>query len=149
MTTWLLKHFDELTARELYAIMQLRIEVFVVEQQCIFQDADNKDQGGYHLMAWNDELLVAYSRIIPSGIAYKDYPSIGRVTTSPMSRKNGLGRELMLRSIAQLEQLFGKRAIKLGAQLYLKDFYGSLGFVQSSEIYLEDNIQHIEMIKTV
>ena len=149
MTTWLLKYFDELTARELYAIMQLRNEVFVVEQQCIFQDADNKDQAGYHLMAWREGLLVAYSRIIPAGIAYNDYPSIGRVTTSPMSRKKGLGRELMQRSIEQLQQLFGKAPIKLGAQLYLKDFYGSLGFVQSSDIYLEDNIQHIEMIKPV
>ncbi|HET9825922.1 MAG TPA: GNAT family N-acetyltransferase [Chitinophagaceae bacterium] len=146
MIRWQLKEFDELTARELYAILQLRNEVFVVEQNCVFQDADDKDQSAYHLMGWNDARLVAYSRIIPAGIAY-DFVSIGRVVTSPKERRNGTGRKLMTEAIDAARKLFGDASIKLGAQLYLKNFYESFGFVQSSDIYIEDGIPHIEMIR--
>ena len=145
MINWLCKKFDDLTPHELYAILQLRNEVFVVEQNCVFQDADNKDQSSFHLMGWMDDKLVAYTRLVPPGIAYKE-PSIGRVVTSPSLRKTGIGRELMERSIEQIIELFGTNPIKLGAQLYLKNFYESLGFIQSSDIYLEDGIEHIEMI---
>jgi|ERR1043165_746758 ElaA protein len=146
MINWILKKFDDLTATELYSILQLRNEVFVVEQNCVFQDADNRDQPGYHLMGWHADKLAAYSRILPAGIAY-EFVSIGRVVTSPAERRNGLGKILMNQSIEAVTKLFGSVTIKLGAQLYLKQFYESFGFVQSSEIYLEDGIEHIEMIR--
>ena len=142
---WILKKFDTLTPRELYAIMQLRNEVFVVEQQCVYQDADDKDQSSYHFMGWHNEKLIAYTRILPAGIAY-EMASIGRVVSSPGIRRSGIGKELMIKSIEQVEKLFGKVAIKIGAQLYLNEFYSSLGFKQNSGIYLEDGIEHIEMI---
>jgi len=147
MVNWLLKKFDDLTSQELYAILQLRNEVFVVEQNCVFQDADNKDQLSYHLMGWNDEMLVAYSRIIPPGIVY-EFPSIGRVVTSPHARRNGKGKNLMKESIEAVQKLFGNVTIKLGAQLYLKNFYESFGFIQTGDIYLEDGIPHIEMVRS-
>jgi len=148
MIKWIFKKFDDLSPQELYAIMQLRNEVFVVEQNCIFQDADNKDQPSFHLMGWDGGTLIAYTRIIPAGIAY-DQPSIGRVVTSPKVRGHGIGKILMEGSIEAVKKLFGDADIKLGAQLYLKDFYGSFGFVQSSDIYLEDGIEHIEMIRSI
>jgi len=148
MIKWVLKKFDELTPMELYSILRLRNEVFVVEQNCVFQDADNKDPASYHLMGWKNEKLIAYSRIIPAGIAY-DLPSIGRVVTSPEARRNGTGKELMKESIEAIKKLFGNVSIKLGAQLYLKNFYESFQFVQSSRVYLEDGIEHIEMVRSV
>jgi ElaA protein len=145
---WNFKKFDELLPHELYAILQLRNEVFVVEQNCVFQDADGKDQASFHLMGWIDKKLVAYSRIIPAGIAY-DLPSIGRVVISPLARGNGAGKILMEESIKAMNNTFGNVSIKLGAQLYLKKFYESFGFNQSSDIYLEDGIQHIEMTRSI
>ncbi len=142
---WILKKFSELTPDELYAILRLRTEVFVVEQNCVFQDIDNKDQLSYHLMWWNDDLLAAYTRLVPPGIAY-ELPSIGRVVTSPLARGGGIGRLLMEKSIEETRRLFGNTAVKIGAQVYLKKFYTSLGFEQTSDIYLEDGIEHIEMI---
>jgi len=144
---WILKKFDALTPSELYAIMQLRNEVFVVEQNCVYQDADNKDQHSYHFMGWTDNKLLAYTRIIPPGIAYTE-PSIGRVVTSPAARGSGIGRQLMIHSIEETKKLFGHVPIKIGAQLYLKGFYSSLGFQSTGDIYLEDNIEHIEMTRT-
>jgi ElaA protein len=148
MINWLLKKFDDLTPQELYSILQLRNEVFVVEQNCVFQDADNKDQFSYHLMGWDGKKLIAYSRIIPPGTVY-EFPSIGRVVTSPLARRNGSGKVLMEESIKAIQKLFGDAAIQLGAQLYLKKFYESFGFLQSGDVYLEDGIQHIEMIRSV
>lgn len=144
---WILKKFDALSSNELYALMQLRNEVFVVEQNCVYQDADNKDQFSYHFMGWANNKLVAYTRILPPGVAYTKEPSIGRVVTSPSARGSGIGRELMEKSIEELYKLFGKTSIKIGAQLYLLKFYTSLGFQQTSSIYLEDNIEHVEMVK--
>jgi len=146
MNRWDCKKFEELSLHELYAILQLRSEVFVVEQQCVYQDLDNKDQSAWHLMGWKSEKLVAYTRLIPPGISYEE-PSIGRVVTSPSERKTGLGREAMSISLDMIRELFGESPVKLGAQLYLRNFYCSLGFVQTSEIYLEDGIEHIEMRK--
>src|SRR6476620_1329284 len=128
---WRLKQFDELTPHELYAILQLRIEVFVVEQHCVFQDADNKDQGSFHLMGWQDNLLAAYTRLVPPGNIYEQ-ASIGRVVTSPNVRRFGAGRQLMEQSIETVYQLFGPGPIKIGAQFYLKKFYESFGFQQIS-----------------
>lgn len=145
---WLLKKFDELTPHELYAILQLRNEVFVVEQNCVFQDADDKDQGSYHFMGFDQKKLVAYTRLVPPGLIYEQ-ASIGRVVNSPVVRNSGMGRELMQRSIDSAYRLFGERPIKIGAQLYLKKFYESLGFEQTSDVYLEDGIEHIYMVKQV
>ena len=145
---WILKKFDDLTSNELYAIMQLRNEVFVVEQNCVYQDADNKDLVSYHFMGWANNKLMAYTRILPPGVAYTKEPSIGRVVTSPSARGSGIGRELMEKSIEELYKLFGETPIKIGAQLYLLKFYTSLGFQQTSSIYLEDDIEHIEMVKS-
>ena len=143
---WVLKKFNELSPDELYAIMRLRIEVFVVEQNCAFQDADNKDQLSWHFMGWQNDLLCAYTRIVPPGVAY-NIPSIGRVVTSPKTRGGGLGRILMEKSIEETTSLYGHTDIKVGAQVYLQKFYASLGFIQSSDIYLEDGIEHMEMIR--
>lgn len=145
MIYWKCKHFKELTGYELYSIMRLRSEVFVVEQHCIFLDADNKDQQCYHLCGWSNQTLVAYARLVPANISY-DEPSIGRVVTSPEYRRSGAGRMLMQKAIEESLLIFDKKNIKIGAQLYLKQFYESLGFRQCSKIYLEDGIEHIEML---
>ena len=142
---WVCKSFNELTAPECYAILQLRNQVFVVEQQCIFQDADNKDQVSYHFMGWDDGCLAAYARLVPAGIAYSEM-SIGRVVINSQFRNTGMGRELMIRSIAVIYKVFGDQFIKIGAQLYLQKFYESLGFEKISHIYIEDGIEHIEMM---
>ena len=143
---WLLKKFEDLEPGQLYAIMQLRNEVFVVEQNCVFQDADNKDQKSWHLMGIVNEKLIAYSRLLPPGFVYEE-PSIGRVVTSPSIRGSGAGKELMEESIQNLFKLFGNNAIRISAQLYLKKFYTSFGFEQVSEVYIEDWIEHINMVK--
>jgi len=147
MINWKLKAFNELTPYELYAILRLRGEVFVLEQNCPYLDADNKDQKCHHLMGWKDDLLAGYTRLVPVGVSYADMPSIGRVVTSPAARGAGIGRELMKVSMDKLYELYGQKPIKIGAQLYLKKFYESLGFLQSDEGYLEDGIPHIEMVK--
>ncbi len=142
---WTLKKFEELTVAELYAIMQLRNEVFVVEQSCAYQDVDGKDSDCYHFMGWHEASIAAYARIIPVDISYSYSASIGRVVTSPKYRAVGIGRQLMKLSIQYTFIMFNCNIITIGAQLYLQKFYQSLGFVQSSEVYLEDNIPHIEM----
>lgn len=145
MITWKRKTFDELTPHELYAILQLRNEVFVVEQQCIFQDADGRDPFCFHIMGLEGDTLVAYTRLVPPGIAWAE-PAIGRVATAPKARNRGLGRQVMEYSVDQCHTLFGPLPIRIGAQCYLEKFYTSLGFRPDGEIYLEDGIQHIEMI---
>lgn len=140
-----LKSFDALTPNELYQILTLRSEVFVVEQQCVFLDMDQKDQKSEHLMIWEEKNLVAYCRILPAGISYTE-PSIGRVVSSPKYRGTGAGRVLMQKAIEIARQRYGNQPIRIGAQLYLKKFYSSLGFEAQGDIYLEDGIEHIEMI---
>jgi ElaA protein len=137
--------FDSLTPQALYQIIQLRNEVFVVEQQCVFQDADGKDPFAHHLTIHSGDVLIAYARLLPPGIAY-EYMSIGRVITSPQSRRTGAGKLLMREAISECHRLFGEGPIKIGAQLYLKEFYGSFGFQTIGEEYLEDNIEHIHML---
>lgn len=140
-----LKSFDALTPNELYQILTLRSEVFVVEQQCVFLDMDQKDQKSEHLMIWEEKNLVAYCRILPAGVSYTE-PSIGRVVSSPKYRGTGAGRVLMQKAIEIARQRYGNQPIRIGAQLYLKKFYSSLGFEAQGDIYLEDGIEHIEMI---
>lgn len=140
--------FNELTIKELYEIMVLRQEVFVVEQNCAFLDADGKDFDSQHLMIYSskDELL-AYTRLLPEGLAYENYTSIGRVVNHPKTRGSGIGKELMENSIAWLEKLFGKAyPIKIGAQSYLIPFYEKFGFVSQGDDYLEDGIPHRIMV---
>ncbi len=143
---WALKKFDKLSVVELYKIIQLRNEVFVVEQHCPYQDADEKDFGSHHLMGWIGNDLAAYTRLLPAGLSFEEI-SIGRVVTSPRYRQKGFGKLLMEKSIESANFLFTVQPIKIGAQLYLQKFYEGLGFIQCSEIYLEDNIQHIEMLR--
>jgi ElaA protein len=118
-----------------------------VEQNCLFQDADDKDQASYHLLGFTDNKLVAYTRLVPPDVIYKE-PSIGRVVTSPSVRGTGAGKELMKESINTAYQLFGAVPLKIGAQLYLRKFYESFGFFQIGEGYIEDGIPHIYMLKT-
>lgn len=146
MITWTIKKFDELTPHELYAILQLRNQVFVVEQQCVFQDADGKDPLCWHIMGTDEEAkLLAYTRLVPPGISYAE-PAIGRVVTAQQARSRGLGRQLMEYSIHQCRARYGTCDIRIGAQVYLEKFYRSFGFRSTGDIYLEDGIQHIEMI---
>jgi ElaA protein len=114
----------------------------------VYQDADDKDQSSYHLTGWINDRLVAYTRLLPKGVAYEDYVSIGRVVTSPSARGSGIGKELIQRSIEQANTLFGDIPIKIGAQIYLKKFYSELGFQQTGDVYFEDGIEHIEMIRS-
>jgi ElaA protein len=142
---WELKKFTELSVEELYAILQLRSIVFVVEQACAYPDMDDKDQLSWHFMGWEDESLVAYTRLLPPGLSFEEV-SIGRVVTSPSIRRSGTGRILMQKSIENCYHLFGKGPIQIGAQQYLESFYQSLGFEISGSPYLEDGIPHIHMI---
>lgn len=144
--TFSLKSFEELNPAELYNIMRLRNEVFIVEQKCIYQDADNKDQKSFHLMVFDQGKLAAYARLLPPGVSYEEI-SIGRVLASPEARGKGLGKLLMLYSIQSCHHLFGPQTIKISAQVYAKSFYKSFNFVESGEIYDEDGIPHIAMIR--
>jgi ElaA protein len=143
---WILKPFNELTPKELYNILQLRNEVFIVEQNCPYQDCDNKDLYAWHLMGIEENKLIAYSRLLAPGISYSE-SSIGRVVSSPSTRKTGIGKKLMQESIVHIKNLFRTDTIRIGAQLYLQKFYESFGFKREGNVYLEDNIPHIIMLK--
>ncbi|RAK62904.1 GNAT family N-acetyltransferase [Hymenobacter edaphi] len=143
--TWTLKPFADLTTTELYALLQLRSEVFVVEQQCPFQDLDGLDQQAHHLLGRTpDGELAAYARLFGPGRSYAEV-SIGRVVAAPRLRRYGFGRALMQRAIEACAALFGAQPIKIGAQEYLRAFYESFGFRQQGAGYLEDGIPHIYM----
>lgn len=145
-TSWAYKSFTELTNLELYAILQLRNDVFVLEQACLYQDADGKDKECYHLSAIDEEKnLIAYCRILPPGLSYTE-ASIGRVLTAGNQRKLGMGKELMERAIVSTLLQFKCNTIRISAQEYLVTFYQNLGFKAIGNSYLEDNIPHIEML---
>lgn len=138
--------FEELSLKELYNFMALRLEVFAVEQNCPYQDADGKDLAAWHVMGKNtDGQIMAYARLIPQGVAYAEYVSIGRVVSHASMRGKGIGRELMEQCLRFIEALWPGQAIKISAQAYLVDFYTSLGFKAYGETYLEDGIPHVEM----
>lgn len=143
--TWTCKSFKDLTNQELYDIFHLRMAVFVVEQNCPYQDADGKDQKSLHVMGRINGELVAYSRIVEAGVSYKEV-SIGRVITSQKARRTGAGRELMKKSMEYIEQVHGPGPIRIGAQMYLQKFYESFGFVREGDEYDEDGIPHIIML---
>lgn len=141
-----IKKFKKLTTQELYDILQLRSEVFVVEQDCVYQDLDNKDYLAYHVLGILDNRIVAYARIFKSG----DYflkPSIGRIVVKKEFRKHKYGYQLVLNSIQFVEKNFKEISILISAQSYLTKFYNSLGFIQIGEEYLEDGIPHIKMLR--
>ncbi len=141
-----IKHFKDLTSAELYAIIRLRNEVFVVEQNCVYQDADNKDIYCYHQALHLDNVLVAYARLVPPGLSYQEM-SIGRVLTSNAVRGKGAGKILMEAAISNCYKVFGKGSIRISAQLYTTPFYAALGFIETGDVYEEDHIDHIEMVK--
>lgn len=140
------KTFEELSNTELYQIMRLRSEVFVVEQDCIYQDLDNKDQKALHVLGVKNQNVVAYTRVFMPGDYFKN-TSIGRVVVKKEERKFGYGKTIMEASLEEIDKRFPKSPIELSAQTYLVKFYNDLGFKASGEEYLEDDIPHIKMIK--
>lgn len=145
---WFCKKFNDLSVLELYLLMKLRSEVFVVEQNCVYLDADGKDENAWHLFAQDQDDIIACVRILGPGISYLE-PAIGRVCTNKKYRGTGLGKELMERSITETKKFFFGQNIKIGAQIYLTKFYTDLGFVVSGDMYLEDGIEHQEMLLRV
>ncbi|NLC83953.1 MAG: GNAT family N-acetyltransferase [Ruminococcaceae bacterium] len=143
---WKFKKFADLSTEEIYGIIKLRIEVFIIEQNCIYQDCDGRDQAALHLFVQADDRIVAYLRILPKGSFYEEI-CIGRLVVQKDYRGQGLARELMLKAISFIESDLRENEIKIQAQVYLTEFYKSLGFVQVSEEYLEDNLPHIDMLK--
>jgi len=140
--------FSQLSNIELYELMALRQEVFVVEQDCPYLDADGKDQEAWHLLGYDEQgKLIAYTRLLDKGTTYLNYISIGRVVTSPAARGKGYGGQIMNESIRQIQHLYGAQDIKISAQVYLEQFYRSMGFESIGEGYLEDDIPHIAMIR--
>lgn len=141
------KTFNELTTQELYNLLQLRSEVFVVEQDCVYQDMDGKDQKALHVLGYKDEKLVAYTRLFQPGEYFKE-ASIGRVVVKENERKFKYGYDIMKASIEVIKQHYNETTIKISAQTYLKRFYNNLEFFEVGEEYLEDGIPHIAMIKS-
>jgi ElaA protein len=142
MISFITKSFSELSTLELYQLLQLRSEVFVVEQNCPYQDLDNKDLKSFHVLGYDNGKLVACTRLVPIGVSYDLEPSIGRVVTHHSVRSLGYGKLLMEYSIKETKKRFNNNVIVIGAQCYLDRFYQNLGFVPEGEIYLEDNIPH-------
>ena len=140
-----IKTFQELTTQELYDILQLRSEVFVVEQDCVYQDIDRKDQKALHVIGYKKEKIVAYTRIFKQGDYFKE-SSIGRVVVAEKERQHKYGYEIMEASIKAIEEHYKTTEIKISAQCYLKRFYNNLKFLEVGEEYLEDGIPHIGML---
>ena len=140
-----IKRFEELTTTELYEILRVRAEVFVVEQTCIYQDLDGKDKRSYHFFVEESGKVIDYLRILDKGVSYPEI-SIGRVLVTETNRRKGLARELMQKAIRYVEAELGETKIRISGQLYLQSFYESLGFQTVSEVYLEDEIPHVEML---
>lgn len=142
-----IKHFNELTREELYALLRLRAEVFIVEQQCPYLDPDGIDPVCYHALISIQDQLAAVSRIIPPGIVYAEYASLGRVVTHASVRRTGIGRTIVHESLRAIEQFFPAAAVKIVAQSYLENFYGNFGFIRVGEDYLYDGILHCDMVR--
>ncbi|MEO8933688.1 MAG: GNAT family N-acetyltransferase [Xanthomarina sp.] len=140
------KTFEELSKQELYALLQLRSEVFVVEQACAYQDVDGKDDKALHVLGFKQDVLIAYTRVFKPGFYFKE-ASIGRVLVKKNQRKHKYGYDIMKASIAAIKDHFNETTIHISAQCYLKDFYNNLGFFETGDAYLEDDIPHISMIK--
>lgn len=139
----IVKHFDELTARELYAILALRDKVFVVEQECIYQEADGKDQRAYHVWLEENGELIAYLRVLDAGVSFEEV-SIGRVIA--VKRRQGYGSRIVAEGIRVAQEKFGAKAIRIEAQTYARGLYEKLGFRQTTDEFLDDGIWHIGML---
>ncbi|MEX3072067.1 GNAT family N-acetyltransferase [Vibrio alginolyticus] len=146
MLTWITLPFTQLTTLQLYELMRLRVDVFVVEQTCPYPELDGKDtlEGVYHLLGYDGDELVACARLLPTGTTY-DNVSIGRVVTKQSARGGGLGHKLLQQALAQCEALWPEQTIDIGAQEHLIQFYASHGFTVISDSYLEDGIPHVDM----
>lgn len=145
---WYLKSWNELTPTEVYELLALRIQVFVVEQNCPYQDADGKDYKSHHLFALDEQgKCMACARLVLPGVSYAEW-SIGRVVSHSSVRMTGVGRELMNRSMEALQEKFDAGAVRISAQCYLRKFYASFGFEEVSDEYMEDDIPHVEMLFT-
>lgn len=142
---WRLKAFPDLTLDDLYTLLRCRSQVFVLEQECVYLDIDDKDQASYHLWGIIDGQLAAYARLLPAGVSYEQ-ASIGRIMTTGTFRGYGIGKLLVAKAIEETNRLFGTGEIMIGAQHHLKHFYERFGFEQISEPYLEDGISHIKML---
>jgi len=146
MLNIIIKSFPELSTKELYAILQLRSAVFVVEQDCVYQDIDGKDQKAMHVLGFKNDDIIAYTRIFKPG-DYFEEASIGRVVVAKSERQHKYGYDIMNASMDVITKQFKETTIKISAQAYLKSFYNNLGFKQTGEHYLEDDIPHIAMIR--
>lgn len=145
---WTIKSFDELTTDELYSLLKVRVDVFVVEQACAYPEIDGHDQRSLHLFSIQDGEIAAYARLVPAGEKY-DHASIGRVLVSSSKRKTGLGRELMAKAIVTIIEQWEVEEIQLQAQSHLQNFYGSFGFEPTSEVYDDGGIPHVDMLLKV
>jgi len=143
---WITKKFNDLSPEELYAVAKLRQDVFIIEQNCIYDDLDGLDDQAYHVSGFLNKQLVAYARIFPPGIKYEEV-SIGRIVTSPSYRKQGLGKMLVKKSIEVCDSKFHGKPIKIEAQSHLQEFYKALGFIPQGDTYPVDGISHIIMIR--
>lgn len=144
---WKIKRFEELSALEVYEILRMRTEVFIVEQNCNYQDKDNFDQEAVHLWAEHNGEVVAYCRLFDKGVKYAE-SSIGRVLTNKKFRGKNLGRQLVAYALETIENRFGTSEIRISAQDYLLKFYSEFGFEDTGKKYLEDDIPHTEMLRT-
>jgi ElaA protein len=144
LRTFIIKQFGELSTRELFDILELRSRVFVLEQNCAYQDVDQKDLIASHVMMMEDNRIEGYARLLPSGTTYPE-PSIGRVLVEKKYRGQGSGTLLMEYCISKSRELFNKNEIVISAQLYLTRFYEQLGFTAEGETYWEDDIPHVKM----
>ncbi len=141
-----LKSFSDLTPQELYDVLKLRQDVFIIEQDCIYPDCDNFDQEGMHLMGYENDQIATYLRILGPGMTYKKYVSLGRVITAPDFRKRGLSYTLIQIAIDYLQQKYPSYEIKISAQSHLEKMYEAKGFKKCGNPYLEDGIPHIPMV---
>jgi len=146
MVSIFVKSFEELSKLELYKILRLRAEVFIVEQDCVYQDVDDKDQKALHVILKKSEEIIGYTRLFWPGDYFKE-ASIGRVVISKKERDNNYGSELMKASILAISEKMKEKKIKISAQTHLKIFYNNLGFLESGKEYLEDGIPHVAMFK--
>ena len=143
-----IKGFKELTVEELYEILKIRNEIFVVEQNCVYQDCDNKDKEAYHLFIVDNEEIITYLRILGRGISYSEV-SVGRVLSNKKYRGKGLGKIAMVKAIEFINNTLNENKVRISAQEYAIPFYKGVGFEVVSEAYLEDNIPHVEMLLTI
>lgn len=142
---WSIKSFGELGGADIYRILQARVQVFMLEQACLYPELDGKDMACYHLLAQKDSMVTAYCRLVPPGVSYPQ-ASIGRVLVHPDYRGQGLAQELMSRALAFLTEEWNEAGVQIQAQQYLRHFYGSFGFQAVSDVYLDDGIPHVDMI---